>query len=263
MKRVTDYPALVGALSFIALWLAARLGATALRAKRRVDRNVREDFNNILVTTLTLSGLIIGFTFSMAISRYEQRKGYEEAEANAIGTEYFRAGLLPAADAAKLRSVLMNYLDERISFYVVTNDKQLQEINIRTARLQSEMWSIVRDASVAQPTPLAALAVAGMNDVLNSEGYTQAAWWNRIPISAWLLMLTIAAIGNLLVGYGAENVKAESVLLMVLPCVLSVSFLLIADIESPRGGIIHVTPQNLSSLAESLHASGSPAGAQR
>jgi hypothetical protein len=263
MTRVTDYPALVGALTFFALWLAARLGATLLRSKRRVERNVREDFNTILATTLTLSGLIIGFTFSMAISRYEQRKGYEEAEANAIGTEYLRAGLLQAADAAKMRSVLVSYLDARIDFYVAGNDKQLQEINIRTAQLQTELWSLVRDAGVAQPTPLAALAVAGMNDVLNSQGYTQAAWWNRIPISAWLLMLAIAAIGNLLVGYGAENVKAESILLMVLPCVLSISFLLIADIESPRGGIIHVAPQNLSSLAESLHATGSPPGAQR
>jgi len=263
MKKVTDYPALVGALSFISLWVAARLGATVLRAKRRLERNVREDFNTILATTLTLSGLIIGFTFSMAINRYEQRKSYEEAEANAIGTEYFRASLLPTADAAKLRSVLTSYLDARISFYVSSNDEQLQEINTRTERLQNELWSLVRDASVPQPTPLAALAVAGMNDVLNSQGYTQAAWWNRIPISAWLLMLAIAAMGNFLVGYGAENVRAESVLLMVLPCVLSISFLLIADIESPRGGIIHVAPQNLSSLAESLRATGSLPSAPR
>jgi hypothetical protein len=263
MHKVLDYPALVGALSFLALWLAARLGATLSRAKRSVQRKAREDFNTIMATTLTLSGLIIGFTFSMAIGRYEQRKGYEEAEANAIGTEYLRVDLLQAADAAKLRSVLMSYLDARISFYVVGNGKELQEINIRTEQLQTELWSLVRDASVAQPTPLAALAVAGMNDVLNSQGYTQAAWWNRIPISAWILMLAIAAMGNLLIGYGAENDKAGSVLLLVLPAVLSVSFLLIADIESPRGGIIRVAPQNLSSLAQSLHATGSPAAVQR
>ena len=53
--------------------------------------DVREDFSTILVTTLTLNGLIIGFSFSMAINRYEQRKNYEESEANAIGTEYSRA----------------------------------------------------------------------------------------------------------------------------------------------------------------------------
>jgi hypothetical protein len=43
---------------------------------------------------LTLLALIIGFSFSMAVSRYDQRKSYEEAEANAIGTEYARADLL-------------------------------------------------------------------------------------------------------------------------------------------------------------------------
>ena len=43
-----------------------------------------------MAASLTLPGLIIGFTFSMAIDRYDQRKNYEEAEANAIGTEYLR-----------------------------------------------------------------------------------------------------------------------------------------------------------------------------
>ena len=56
-------------------------------------------------------GLLIGFTFSMAVSRYDQRKNHEEAEANAIGTEYVRADLLPIADAARARDLLRNYLD--------------------------------------------------------------------------------------------------------------------------------------------------------
>jgi hypothetical protein len=62
---------------------------------------VREDFGIILAATLTLLGLIIGFSFSRAISRYDQRKNYEEAEANADGTEYVRADVLPATDASK------------------------------------------------------------------------------------------------------------------------------------------------------------------
>ena len=55
-------------------------------------------------STLTLLALIIGFRFSMAVSRYDLRKTYEEAEANAIGTEFVRAGLLPATDAAAVRA---------------------------------------------------------------------------------------------------------------------------------------------------------------
>jgi hypothetical protein len=116
------------------------------------------------------------------------------------------------------------------------------------------MWAAVRDPGVAQQTPIIGLAVAGMNDVLNAQGYTQAAWWNRIPVGAWVLMAAIAVVGNLMVGFGAEKIKLGSILLLVLPFVFSVSFLLIADIDGPRGGLIRVIPQNLVSLAESLRA---------
>ena len=254
MNSLFDYPALVFALSLFALSLSARI-ASVVRRKRNLDEDTRESFNTILLTTLTLNGLIIGFTFSMAMSRYEERKSYEVLEANAISTEYLRADLLSAADAAKVRSLLLHYLNQRISFYTARrNERRLQELDTRTAQLQTELWAVVRDAGVAQPIPTIALAVAGMNDVLNSQGYAQAAWWNRIPTAAWILMALIAVIANLLFGHGAQKVKSEKILLVVLPFVLSVSFLLIADMECPRRGIIRVNPQVLISLADSLHA---------
>ena len=79
----------------------------------------REDFGVVQAATLTLLGLIIGFSFSMAIGRYDQRKNYEEAEANAIGTEYVRAGLLPAADATKVRAQLTKV--SRFAYFVLPN----------------------------------------------------------------------------------------------------------------------------------------------
>ena len=254
MNSLFDYPAVVFALSLFALWLSTRI-ASVVKRKRNLDEDTRDSFNIILLTTLTLNGLIIGFTFSMAMSRYEERKSYEVLEANAISTEYLRADLLSAADAAKVQSLLRHYLDQRISFYMARrNERQLQELDTRTAQLQTELWAVVRDAGVAQPIPTIALAVAGMNDVLNSQGYAQAAWWNRIPTAAWILMALIAVIANLLFGYGAQKVKSEKILFVVLPFVLSVSFLLIADMECPRRGIIRVNPQVLISLADSLHA---------
>jgi len=67
--------------------------------------------------------------------------------------------------------------------------------------------------------------------------------------------MTIMAIcANTLVGYGAKNAPNKSRLLWVLPLVVAIAFLLIADIDSPRSGVIRVTPQNLLSLSESLHA---------
>jgi hypothetical protein len=251
--NVLEYPLLVFPLSWLMLWLATRLGASVLRKNRKLEPAVREDLSTVQVTTLTLSGLIIGFSFSMAINRYEQRKTYEEAEANAIGTEYVRADLLPAPDGAHLRSLLRQYLDQRIAFYLARDERQLGEINTRTAQSQNELWAVVRAAASVQPTAVVALTVAGMNDVLNSAGYTQAAWWNRIPTGAWILMIAIAVTSQLLIGFGAQNARAEGLLFAVLPFVVSISFMLIADIDSPRAGLIRVYPQNLASLSESLH----------
>src|SRR5208283_4170623 len=250
MHNATDYPALVFVLSFFGLSLSALIGASFLRRQRKLEEDVRQDFGLILAAALTLLGLIIGFSFSMAMSRYDQRKNYEAAEANAIGTEYVRADLLPASDAAKVRALLRNYLDQRVLFYMARDEQQIRQINARTAQLQTELWSAVLAPAAAQPTPTVALAVSGMNDVLNSQGYTQAAWWNRIPIAAWVLMAAIAICCNVLVGYCAQNVKAEGIILLILPLIVAIAFFLIADIASPRGGVIRVHPQNLESLVE-------------
>jgi hypothetical protein len=246
------YPFLVLALSFAVLWLSARIGVSFRKRRRNLEEDEREDFGIIVAAVLTLLGLIIGFSFSMAVSRYDQRKNYEEAEANAIGTEYVRAGLLPAADAERLHELLRNYLDQRVLFYQTRDQRMLRQIDASTAQLEADLWSAVQAPAAAQPTPMVALAVWGMNEVLNSQGYTQAAWWNRIPIAAWGLMGAIGICCNVLIGYGVRRGEPKAILLLVLPLVVSISLFLIADIDSPRGGFIHVAPQNLLSLAQSL-----------
>ena len=246
-----NFPLLVFALSFVALLLAAFIGDAIRSRVHTLNEEERDDFNVVLNATLTLLGLLIGFSFSMAISRYDQRKNYEEAEANAIGTEYVRADLLPAADAARVRELLKKYVHERVLFYITRNEGQLAKINADTAKVQNELWAAVRPAAEANSTsPIAALAVSGMNDVLNSQGYTQAAWWNRIPVAAWAMMAAIAISCNVLIGYGAHGRDWRT--LLIVPVVVSIAFFLIADIDSPHGGAIRVAPHNLLSLSESL-----------
>jgi hypothetical protein len=89
-----------------------------------------------------------------------------------------------------------------------------------------------------------------MNDVINRQGYTQAARWNRIPLAAWCLMGAIALFCNFLIGYSDESHRNK--LLLIVPIAIAVSFLLIADIDSPQGGLIRVAPQNLIALSNSL-----------
>ena len=253
MIRLNDYPFAVLLTALVVLWLAVWTGSR-LRSRKVLEDDLREDFGVVLAAVMTLLGLIIGFSFSMAISRYDDRKTLEEAEANAIGTEYLRADLLPTADAAAVRALLVRYLDQRIAFYAARDKKELQMIDAETARLQADLWSAVRTPALAQPTPLTALVVSGMNDVLNSQGYTQAAWWNRIPRAAWVLMTVVAIAANVMLGFMAKRAESERTLLLVMPLLVGVALALIADIESPRGGVIRVQPQNLIALAESLKA---------
>jgi hypothetical protein len=252
MSGTANFPVVVFTVSLVVLWLTALLGDFLRKRVRPLAEEEREDFNVIEAATLTLLSLLIGFTFSMAVSRYDQRKNYEEAEANAIGTEYVRADLLPTAEAAKVRELLRGYLDQRVLFYTTRDAQHLRQIDTNTTQLQNELWSTVEAGAGAQPTPTIALAVSGMNDVLNSQGYTQAAWWNRIPVAAWDLMAAIAIGCNLLVGYGAHRTNGR--LFLVLPLAVSVSFFLIADIDTPRAGVIRVQPQNLISLSLTLNA---------
>jgi hypothetical protein len=107
MTYPTQYPLYIFAVSFLALWVAARIGSSF----KEIVKERRDDFAAIMTTTFTLLGLIVGFTFSMAVTRYDQRKIFEEAEANAIGTEYARVGLLPDCDATMHAGCFGNMLN--------------------------------------------------------------------------------------------------------------------------------------------------------
>jgi len=245
-----DSPFVAFAVIFSVQAIAAYAGDLFRRKVRPLRKaGERSDFDLLRAGALTLLALIIGFSFAMAVSRYDQRKNLEEAEANAIGTEYLRADLLPAEDAARVRDLLRRYIDLRISYYETKDQRRVREIDADTAKVQADMWSVV--VNVAKDTPSVALARWGMNEVINSQGYTQAAWWNRIPITAWVLMVIVAIVCNLLLGYGEHS---TTWFLLILPVIVSISFFLIFDIDSPRTGLIRNLPENLLAQQQSMKA---------
>ena len=247
---VLPVPAFV--VSFMVLSLAAWLGATRFEKLRAEAAKIKSEFGVIQAATLTLLGLIVGFTFSMALDRYEQRKDFESAEANAIATAYLRADLLPATDAARLRSLLVSYLDLRVRYYEARIPRTIREVNALTTTLQAQLWDAVKAPANANPNSVTALAVAAVNDVLSSQGDTQAAWGNRIPFTAWMMMGSIAFFATMLVGVGVERPQHFPRMLAILPLIISIAFFLIADVESPRLGIISIVPDNLRELSGTL-----------
>ena len=253
IPHIADSPLIVFGLTVVVLSGSVWFGNAVLSKYRTKDTETSADLGIIQTATLTLLGLIIGFTFSMAIARYDMRQTYEESEANAIGTEFLRADLLPSKNAEAVKSLLNNYLDQRILFYSKQNQETAKQITQRTIELEGALWNEILPIARTQSSPTIALVVSGMNDVINTHGYTQAAWWNRIPAAAWWLMAAIAIGANVLVGFGARNFKRNIGLFMIFPMMVSIAFFLIADIDSPRGGVIRIDPRNLLDLKHNIN----------
>ncbi|HTP33119.1 MAG TPA: hypothetical protein VMJ75_13165 [Candidatus Acidoferrales bacterium] len=218
------------ALSVPALWLAAQAGTCLRRRLGKMQQDDRDDLTIVLTAGLTLLGLIVGFSFSMAVTRYNQRKDYAAAEASAIRLAYFGAELLPADDAAGVRG-------------------GLQQMSAATLQTQTELWNAARAPAETRQTPTATLAISGVNDILNMEGLTQAAWWNRIPVGGWALMAAFAVCCNFLIGFPARRAEVARKRFFVLPLLVSIAFFLVADIDNPRHGVIAVHPLNLENVS--------------
>jgi hypothetical protein len=254
MKSFVDHPAVLFVVLVLLFSAAVALGAFVLRTRVRLSDDQREDFNVVQGATFTLLALIIGFSLSMAVNRYDQRKNFEEAEANAIGTEYARADLAEGQLTVLMKGKLLRYAQLRLAEYRTRDPAALSRLARETGAIQVELWNLATQVAKDKPTPIGATIVTGMNDVLNSQDYSEAARINRIPLGAWLLMILIGASGCVIQGYGSRGSLRKVWLLMIMPLTLSLSLALISDIDSPRGGLIHVQPQNLTRLLHSLEA---------
>jgi len=207
----------------------------------------------VLGASLTLLALLIGFSFSMAVSRYDERKTLEEREANAITVEYERASLLSGPQAQQIRDLLAKFVEVRIQFYEATDEARVAPIDLQTTKVEDDLWSQISSvAAQPHPPPSLSLVAAGMNDVLGSENYTQGAWRNHIPIPAWTVMVVVAVAANFLLG--ASEQRRTTALLVALPLIISTPMFLISEIETPRAGVIRIMPENLIALRHAIEA---------
>jgi heme/copper-type cytochrome/quinol oxidase subunit 2 len=249
MLWLVDHPLAFFVATLALLIASTRIGVAARVHGHNLTSADRAEFDLVRNAMFTLLGLMVGFAISMAVSRYDLRKSYEEAEANAIGTEYLRLDLMPTEIAAATRALLGTYVHERISFYQDREPKQ-EKNDAATVETMNALWAAIAPEGKARQTPIMALVASGMNDVLNSQGYTLAAWRNRLPIEVWMLLILIAAGCNFLIGFGAERLSPTTH--AILPVTAALAFLLIADVEGPRNGFVQVQPVNLQDVAAAM-----------
>ena len=253
MGKLADYEYLTFAVTLVVLWMAVEAGAWIARRASPARKFERGYLGQVSGASITILALIIGFSFSAALDRYNQRKNYEQEEASAISSEYSLAGLLPQADAAQLRALLIRYIELRIAFFETDDRMERASIRAERLKLESELWPIVERNAGTNPTPIMAQVVEGLNTVTSRSGYSQAASLDRIPDGTWTLMAMLAVICCTLMGYDAPG-RQPLVLRVVLPLIVAMAFFMISSLDAQRRGVIRVQPENLLRLQADLKA---------
>ncbi len=204
---------------------------------------------------LGLLGLLLAFSFSMAVTRYDLRKQAVRREANAVGTCYLRAGLLGDPATARMHDLLRTYVDVRLAYYEAGIDAAgLARVAAETECLQRALWTLVAGEAQRDPSPVgAALVVQSLNDVIAVSAEREAARQNQIPDVVLLLVFAGVLVSGIVVGYAFGHEERRNVLASLLFAVLvTLVVFTILDLDRPRRGLIHVSQQAMLTLRESL-----------
>lgn len=203
---------------------------------------------------LTLLGLLLGFTFAMAVSRHDTRRELVVQEANAISTTALRARLLPEPHATNAGRLLREYVALRIQTHRETQFSQrFAALRKSSTDLHEGLWNEAVAAAAKQPTPITASFIASLNETIDLEATRIAATRNHVPGAVWLLLLCVAGCGMWLTGWEAGMARGHPFLArFLLPLLIAVAIALIADIDSPRGGLITLDERPLLELHDSL-----------
>lgn len=238
------FPVLVGL--FV---LCCALGAK-LRTRWANDPDERAPDSYILSAVLGLLGLMIAFTFSMALSRYDERREMVISEANAIGTAWLRAGLIEGSGGVDLQNSLVRYAELRSR---LPRQGETGAIEQRTGETQRKLWQQMKQSLGSTPPPIAATIVNAMNEMFDIAAARKAEREAHIPGSVVEILLLYALLSAGIVGYvlGASETRHRGIsfLLFVL---LTLSLLLILDLDRPWRGGITVSQQPMTDLVRAL-----------
>jgi hypothetical protein len=248
------FPIWVAAFLIAALLIGAcELGYQAARRKGDFEKS---DEGHVLSAMLALLGLLVGFTFSIAVNRHEQRRVLVVDEANAIETEYLRTQMMPEPYRSRLANLLRRYADARLALAAAGEDRvAILRAYALADSLKREMWvTTVEGDSLVQPAALSSLIAGGMNSVFDLASSRRAALEARLPSIAFGSLLLFAAVAASMLGFvsgSGKHPRRFGAIVMLL--LLSLSLGLILDLDRPLRGTIKVHQQPLIDARASMN----------
>ncbi len=253
MRFLFDSPALFLPVSFVMFLGTGFLGALVRRRwPELLPEHHRERFGATEGAVLGMLALLLGFSFAMAVSRYDARRQLEVEEANDIGTTWLRTTLLAEPVRTQMRGLLLQYVDARMEFSLATAGEPLRRSAERAVGIQNAMWSLASIAANERRDSMNYLFVSALNDTIDVSEKRRAALESRIPGEAWGMLLFIGMTASLLSGLAMPS--RSMLLLVILPVVMACALTLILDLDAPRHGWIHVPQKSMQRVQQQIHA---------
>lgn len=244
----------VSVVFFAVLAIAAEVGH---RLGRPTPEPAREEIeshtNEMQATVFAVLALLLAFTFSIALGRFDTRKQALVTETNAISTAYLQTQLLPAAQQAAAADLLRHYVDARLAS-ARPGWEQDAALSRETKAIQLQLWAqavaAVKQDPQSQSVPLFAQSV---NAMITAQTTRDAAREDYVPGIAVYLLFAVAVLGVGMLGYRFGIRSGRSLLVTImLPLLLTVLLLIILDLDHSYGGFITISQQPMIELRQSM-----------
>jgi hypothetical protein len=247
---------LAGLLMLTSFYLAVELG---YRGRRwLLKRDGRKAFgpdgqDHLLSAVLGLLALLLGFTFSLALSRYEARRDLVLQEANALGTAMLRVQLLEDSARGAMIPLLRRYIDARVEWSETSVPVLTDEAG---AELQRQLWAeLGRAIRVESNQALSRSVMEAFNTAFDLANSREVARSAHIPARVMQVLFLYALLTMGMLGYNlAGHGKRHRIATVMLVSLLTLALVVILDIERPRTGSIQVSQQPMEALKTSLQS---------
>lgn len=248
MQFITEYHIPVTVALFGCILGAYVVGAWIARHKDAM----RDSLGTIQGATLGLIGLLIGFCFSNAMTRFSERQDILVAEANSIGTVWLRADLLDSPFRQTVKEDVVAYARERLTLTESADDPRSRPILDRLDVIEARLWSAAIEGTRDRPQ-VGQMVLPALNEMFDLLSTRNAAARRHLPVISVLLVITTVVLGSLLLGYGrlAHPVTVRWAGLVVVLLMGALVWVTI-DLDFPRHGSIQVTDAPLREVLRSM-----------
>lgn len=244
---------IIGLSTLCILIISVEMGYwIGLKAKVEMTQSMKAQISTIQTAILTIFTFLLGFTFAMALSRFDNRKQMVVKESNAIGTAVLRSQLLPENQRAKMNELFKEYVNVEFSITSRANVplKERMKLSQDAKHLQSLMWNEAFAATENNPLSVpAGLFVTSINQLIDVKTERDIAISNHVPEIVLIGLLIFASLAIGILGYGnglaATHARYPAIILCI---VITFSFILIIDLDRPNRGLTKVSQESMIDL---------------